>query len=149
MNLPDKLPISRMEDYHTHYLGQAGDGRLFWGYETFAFTKPVEEIKRDDWNKFRKEYAVLHTFDHEGNYLMTKKWINSDSFNPAVTTSKLAEFVAELGEVEFKDIEVKLFQTEIDGIIFGLVPHEEIGSIELQPSSTIAFHEPWDGEYYT
>jgi len=45
--------------------------------------------------------------------------------------------------------ELNLFQTKIDGVVFGLVPAEEIESIELQPSSTIAFHEPWDGEYDT
>lgn len=149
MNLPDKLPIARIEDYHTHYLGQTTDGTMFWAYETFVFTKLYEEIQGDDWRKFRKEYAVLHTFDKEGNYIRTKQWSNSDSFNPALTSTKLEEFVAELGQVEYKDIQVKLFQTKIDGVVFGLVPDEEIESIELQPSSTIAFHEPWDGEYDT
>lgn len=149
MSLPDKLPIARIEDYHTHYLGQTNDRRLFWGYETFAFTKPYAEIRGDDWQKFRKEYAVLHTFSENGNYAETKYWSNANSFNPALTSSKLQELVVELGDVEYKDIQVKLFQTTIDGIVFGLVPDEESETIELQPSSTIAFHEPWDGEYDT
>jgi hypothetical protein len=149
MRLPNKLPITRIEDYHTHYLGQVSDGRLFWVYETFAFTKPYAQIQGDDWRKFRKEYAVLHTFDKDGNYLQTKHWSSNDSFNPALTSSKLEELVEGLGEVEYKDIQAKLFQTTIDGVIFGLVPDEETESIELQPSSTIAFHEPWDGEYDT
>jgi formate hydrogenlyase regulatory protein HycA len=62
MTIPDKLPIIRMEDYHTHYLGKTSDGRLFWAYETFAFTKPYSEIVGEDWQKFRNEYAILHHF---------------------------------------------------------------------------------------
>lgn len=138
-----------MEDYHTHYLGRAAGGKLFWGYETFAFTKPYAEIQGDNWQKFRKEFAVLHTFDQDGNHLQTKHWSSEDSFNPALTSSKLEELVSELEDVEYKDIYVKLFQTTIDGIVFGLVPDVENETIELQPSSTIAFSEPWDGEYYT
>jgi hypothetical protein len=44
---------------------------------------------------------------------------------------------------------VKLFQTTIDGVVFGLVPDAENETVELQPSSTIAFQSPWDGEYDT
>lgn len=149
MNIPDKLPIARMEDHHTHYLGQTKDGKLFWAYETFAFTKPYAETQGSDWRELRKEYAVLHTFGPDGNYIETKYWSNEDSFNPALTSSKLEELVVKLGEVEYKNIQVKLFQTTIDGIVFGLVSDEENEVIELQPSSTIAFHEPWDGEYDT
>ena len=57
--------------------------------------------------------------------------------------------VAELGEVHYGDIEVKLFQTTIDGVTFGLVPENEYGFIELEPNSTIAFSKPWDGSYST
>ena len=149
MTLPHKLPIARIEDYHTHYLGQAADGRLFWGYETFDFTKPFSEIKTEDWQDFRREFAVLHTFDQDGQYLTTAYWVNNDSRNPALISAKLEEMVRGLGTVTYKDIAVQLFQTVIEGIVFGLVPDEEYEGIELQPSSTIAFFEPWDGEYYT
>lgn len=60
MTIPDKLPIMRMEDYHTHHLGKCSDGRLFWGYDTFVFTKPYSDIKGDDWGKYRKEYALRY-----------------------------------------------------------------------------------------
>jgi formate hydrogenlyase regulatory protein HycA len=63
--------------------------------------------------------------------------------------TKLDEMIAELGRFEFSDIEVKPFQTVIDGVVFGLVPDEEHETVELEPSSTISFQEPWDGEYYT
>ena len=149
MSLPVKLPIARIEDYHTHYLGQTSDGRLFWGYETFCFTKSYAEIQGANWQRFRKEFAVLHIFDQDGKYRTTKHWSTDDSLNSALTSSKLEELVKEIGDVEYKDIQVQLFQTTIDGVVFGLVPDEENETIELQPSSTIVFHEPWDGEYDT
>jgi hypothetical protein len=40
-------------------------------------------------------------------------------------------------------------QTLIDGFVFGLIPNEEDQTLNLQPSSTISFQEPRDGEYYT
>ena len=151
MTIPDKLPIMRMEDYHTHYLGKTSDGRLFWGYQTFAFTKQISEIQQgDDWKNYRRDYALLHTFDIEGNYLTTKHWsglvteINEQQFE-----DKLQEMVSQLGDIEFQDIEIKLFQIQLDNLTFGLLVDQESKMINLQPSSTISFQEPWDGEYYT
>lgn len=60
MKLPDKLPVMRMEDCHTHYLGRSADGTLFWGYETFVWEKPSWEIKSDERKKHRREYAVFY-----------------------------------------------------------------------------------------
>lgn len=151
MTIPDKLPIMRMEDYHTHYLGKAADGQLFWGYQTFAFTKPYSEIQQgEDWKKYRKEYALLHLFDKDGNYLSTKYWSGlATEINDQQLKDKLQEMVSELGDIYFQDIEIKIFQTHLDNVIFGLVVDKESEMINLQPSSTISFQEPWDGEYYT
>jgi formate hydrogenlyase regulatory protein HycA len=151
MTIPDKLPIIRQEEYHTHHLGRCGDGRLFWGYETFSFTKPLAEIQGDDWQKYRKEYAVLQTFDNDGTYLTTKFFFAGftiDTYGQSLF-DKVEDMVSELGEVVYQDIEIRLFQTVIDGITFGLIVNEENEMITLQPSSTISFEKPWDGEYYT
>ena len=149
MKFPDKLPIMRMEDYHTHYLGRGDNGKLFWGYETFVYEKSFAEIK--DWKKYRREYAVFHTFDSDGNYLATKYLFGgtTDICDYEKLENQIEEWVAELGDVEYCDIEVRLFQVVIDGFIFGLIPNEEFESIDLQPSSVISFQEPWDGEYDT
>jgi formate hydrogenlyase regulatory protein HycA len=63
--------------------------------------------------------------------------------------------VAALGEVEYADIEIELFQVEIDGGIFGLVDvsQPEAGPefaerVQLWPTGLL-FHPPWDGEYDT
>ena len=37
MAIPEKIPIQRIEDYHTHHIGSMQDGRQFFGYETFIF----------------------------------------------------------------------------------------------------------------
>ena len=152
MAIPEKIPIQRIEDYHTHHIGMTKDGRQFFGYETFIFP---DGIPKGDWMKARREYVVLYIFDKDGNYIETKHCFVgfTADISPSNTSEKLDEMIAELGEIEYKDILVKPFQTEIDGFVFGLVPNidEEEGfeSVDLEPSSTISFHEPWDGEYDT
>ncbi|RXK60533.1 hypothetical protein ESA94_08675 [Lacibacter luteus] len=150
MKFPEKIPIERIEDYHTHYLGKTSDGFQFWGYTTFVWTVLPKDIK-GDWQDYRNEYVLLHLFDKEGNYIETKHWLggSANQVNDMTLYSKLDTMVEELGEIEFSDIEIKMFQTTIDGERFGLIPHEESGFIELQPNSTIAFSEPWDGSYDT
>jgi hypothetical protein len=152
MAVPEMLPIARMEDYHTHYLGKTGDGRLFWGYETFAYSPPIAQIKDNSYWKYRFDYAVLHLFDGEGNYQSSKSFTCGKGVLPKgnIMTERLEEWVAELGEFTYCDIEVKLFQTTVDEFTFGLIPNRNGRlSIDLQPSSTISFQEPWDGEYCT
>ena len=146
--MPKLLPIMREEDYHTHFIGRTQNGNQFFGYETFVFP---EGIPHEDWEKYRKEYVVLYIFDRKGNHLKTNHWYAGTTAEilPDTTRNKLEEMVNELGPVEFRDIAVKPFKTVIDGVVFGLIPDDETESIELQPSSTIAFFEPWDGEYDT
>jgi len=57
--------------------------------------------------------------------------------------------IKELGKTTFCDIELETFEVNINGIKCGLIPNEEFVSIDLYPSNTISFQEPWDGEYYT
>lgn len=151
MIIPDKLPIMRIEDYHTHYLGHISNGQLFWGYQTFAFTKPFSDLEQsDDWEKYKKEYVVVHTFEKDGSYLTTNYWYSlTIDTNEKQLEDKLQEMVSELGDIDFQDIEIKIFQIQIDNVTFGLVADQESEMINLQPSSTISFQEPWDGEYYT
>jgi len=147
--IPELIPIKREEDYHTHYIGKTGDGRQFFGYESFVF--PDSHHTSDDWTKSRKEYVVLYIFDNRGNHLETKHWYagTTAEADDAVSRQKLEEFVSQLGPVTYTDIIVKPFQVVIDGFIFGLVPNKNGKCVELQPGNTISFQEPWDGEYYT
>lgn len=145
--IPERIPIKREEDYHTHYIGKTKDGKQFFGYQTFVFLNEIAE----DWQNQRKEYVVLYIFDRDGNHVKTDHWYagTTSEISDSATTAKLEQMIAALGEVHYGDIKVKPFQTVIDGIVFGLVPNKEYQSVELQPSSTISFHAPWDGEYDT
>jgi hypothetical protein len=151
-NIPDTIPIKRIEDYHTHYVGITNDGIQFWGYETFCFSKPFGEIgQNEDWPKFRKEYLILHLFDKKGNHLDTKYYFagTTSEIDNQDLTRKLNEMINELEEFQYSDIKVKPFKITIDGVDFGLIVNEEYETVDLEPSSTISFHEPWDGEYDT
>jgi formate hydrogenlyase regulatory protein HycA len=146
--IPKLLPIMREEDYHTHFIGRTQNGEQFFGHETFVL--PKGDLNQE-WEKSRKEYVVLYFFDSKGNHSKTNHWFagKTAEIAPDATRNKLEEMVNELGEVEFRDIAIKPFKTVIDGVEFGLIPNEETQSIELQPSSTIVFSEPWNGEYFT
>jgi hypothetical protein len=150
MQFPEKIPIERIEDYHTHYLGRTSEELQFWGYTAHTWTVLPKDIV-GDWKDFRNEYAILHLFDNDGNYINTKYWLGgtTNQGTDQALTTKLEEMIAELGSVAYEDIEVKLFQTVIDGVTFGLLPETEYGFIELEPNSTIAFSAPWDGSYST
>ncbi len=149
MKFPKKIPVQRMEDHHTYHIGKYENGNQFWGYGTFVFTKiPIPE--GEDWKKYRREYSVLYLFDKAGNFKEAKYEFagTSDSLKFDVE-AKIKELVSQLGEIEYGNIEIKPFKIEIDGFQFGLIPNEESEMIELQPSNTLAFEEPWDGEYWT
>jgi len=95
--------------------------------------------------------VLLHLFDADGNLLETMHWLagTTKQVTGVMLYNKLQEMVAQLGAIEFGDIEVKLFQTTIDGIVFGLIPDEEYNLVNLEPGATLAFAAPWDGSYST
>jgi hypothetical protein len=150
---PLKIPIERIEKYHTHYLGKTENDNLFWGYSTFIATKTyleVQEIK-GDWEDYRHEYAILHIFDINGKHIETKHHFGGTvkEVNYNALFQKLELMINELRKIEFQDIEICPFQIQINGVIFGLVPNEEYEVIELQPNSSLSFSPPWDGSYNT
>jgi formate hydrogenlyase regulatory protein HycA len=147
MKFPEQIRVKRMEDYHTHNIGKYENGNQFFGYGTFVFT---EMTIPENWEKYRREYAVLYLFDKDGNFKEAKyEFAGTSDLLKFDTEEKIEEFISQLGEIEYCDIEIKPFEIEIDGFKFGLIPNEESEMIELQPSNTIAFGEPWDGEYDT
>lgn len=93
----------------------------------------------------------MYLFDHEGNFVQAKHWYfgTTAELQPSLVEKKKKEMLKSLGKYKLCDIAVKEFQTEINGTMFGLIRNEEYESVDLQPSSTISFTEPWDGEYDT
>ncbi len=147
--IPNRIPIMRMEEYHTHYLGKTGEGKLFFGNVTFAYKKPIRELTPEERNKHRTELAILYLFDKNGKFSEYKYWSTEKDRERQSVWKEMEKLVAELGQVTFCNIEVETFEINIDGIKCGLIPNKESVSIDLFPSNTISFQEPWDGEYYT
>ncbi len=140
-----------MDDEHTRYMGTCSGGRLFWGYTTFAFATVFANLESNDWRANRKEYVVLHLFKKDGRYLSTQHLFagTTDKADQALMKQTLEAWIAQLGEIAYGDIEVSLFQTKIDKVTFGLIINEDEECVDLQPSTTVSFMEPWNGEYYT
>lgn len=141
--LPEVIPINRIEDYHSHYMGTYGDGNQFWArILNMNFSEPVV-------------YVVLHKFDCEGDHLGTdhkliKVEANEEDLleRARIVRGKLIE---RLGHVEYGDIAIKLFRIKIDGHVFGLIDSssEEWGDLVTMEPGDLGFHPPWNGDYDT
>ncbi len=153
MAVPEAIKIRREEGYHTHLVG-AHDGGQFMAFIVSPKTRgPVPE----DWQKHKKGYAVLHTFDSTGKHRKTDAWFAGTTADGQIevankASAKLDEMMASLENVRFCDVTVGLFQVTIDGHVFGLVdasePDEGYEGLHLEPNG-LAFYAPWDATYDT
>ena len=143
--VPERILILREEDYHTDQIGKYGDGNQFMAFVT-ATLPQTPGLK--DWQWHKRWYAVLHTFDTDGAHLDTRTWFagttakgERDAIERAET--KLEEMLTSLGSIRFEDVNIELFQVEVDGQIFGLVdasePEEDYESIHLLPNDLAFF----------
>jgi formate hydrogenlyase regulatory protein HycA len=135
------------------------DDNQFWGRVVVTFCG-VPEPPPDDWEPYRRWSAVLHKFDGWGKHLGTELWsasVTADGDRAAYerASAKLDEMVAALGPVEYGDIEIELFEVEIDGEVFGLIDvsapdegPEFAERVEMHPGGLL-FYPPWDGNYDT
>lgn len=152
MEIPSLIPVERIEDYHTHYIGKCADGRQFWGRErVWTFSKPGLPHTDPAFKLNRQEYVLLNIFDAEGNLIDTKANHagNSSTADLMEMAEQLEGWIAELGGITYCDIAVKLHQVEIDGFTFGLVADHDNECICLKPGCSISFTAPWNGSYET
>jgi len=152
MTIPTKIPIMREEGYHTDCIGRY-EGGQFMGFVTATLPIPLPK----DWQRHKRWYAVLHTFDEKGNHLRTDAWFAGSTADGEVQVvaraqERLNRMVASLGEPDYCNVEVGLFSVEIDGRTFGLIdasePEEGYVRVDLLPND-LAFFDPWDGSYDT
>lgn len=154
--IPDTIPIQREAGYHTDQIGHHRDGQ-FMGFVVATLPAP----QSDDQERDTRWYAVLHLFDSEGNFIKTDHWFAGTTADgqPQVVASaeqRLLEMLDQLQDKEFRDIQVGLFSTTIDGHEFGLVDatrEDEDSNVvfvqaELRPNQ-LMFADPWDGTYDT
>ena len=154
MSVPNKIPITRYEDYFTHNIGHYGDGNQFMGF--VVATMPPMLIS-ENWKQYKRWYAVLYLFDKDGKYIDTKyeffgTTADGESKVIARARDKLNEWLNNLPSKEYKNVQIELFNIEIDGYVFGLIdatePDEDYESIHLVPNN-LAFFAPWNGEFDT
>lgn len=154
MSIPNKIPITRYEDYYTHHIGRYGDGNQFMGF-VVATLSPLPNF--ESWKQYKRWYAVLYLFDEEGKYIDAKYEFfgsTADGEGEVVTRArdKLNEWLNDLPSKEFDNVQIELFNIKIDGHIFGLInasePDEDYEAIHLVPND-LAFCAPWNGEYDT
>ena len=162
MVIPQTIRVSRQGGNYSSCMGlydlDTNDNQ-FWGRVTASFST-MPKPPPVDWRPHKRWYAVLHKFDGWGKHLGTDHWFAGTTAEGekevcARAWAKLDEMVASLGEVEYADIEIELFQVEIDGGTFGLVdvsePEQgpEFAERVLMTPGSLLFHPPWDGSYDT
>jgi formate hydrogenlyase regulatory protein HycA len=134
MALPLLIRIAHEPDFRTKYIGRYADGQFYGDIHGTRLDKTGITV-------------MLHLFDHAGRH------VRSD-IRPDVPSDQapqvLAEMLAELPDVAFGDIAIRLFEVTFHGERFGLV--EALGrgrdSAELYPQG-LGFFPPFDGLYDT
>ncbi|MDH6709187.1 hypothetical protein P3T27_005933 [Kitasatospora sp. MAA19] len=153
MAIPDLIPIQHEPDFRTETIGRF-DGGLFFAWITGGF--PPGYKHGPDWGDHKRWYAILHRFDHSGNYVDSDIWCPGPGPGHGVD-ERLAEWLDALPGREYCDIAIRPFQLTVDGILFGLVPEchgeypdgeEEDDWAEFYPGG-LGFSPPWDGLYDT
>ena len=157
MAIPDKIKISHIEGYYTEDIGRYGSGNQFMAFVVAT----LPEVFSKDWEQHKRWYAVLHTFDAEGNHLDTQcrfAGVTADGEEQITVRARgwVGELMSALGPVIGSDVEAKLFSVQVDGHTFGLVDvscrDEEDDTfneeVSLLPNEFV-FYEPWDGDYDT
>ena len=122
MAIPDKIKIEHIKGYHTEDIGHYGPGNQFMAFVVAT----LPEIRPQDWERHKRWYAVLHTFDAEGNHLKTDARFAGTTADGEEAVSVrawawLEEMLTGLGPLVGDDIEAKLFSVQVEDHTFGLV----------------------------
>ena len=151
-DIPPTIPIAH-DEWHAKHIGRLPDGRQF--FLTTSLESTPDEGTRD--------FVVLYTFDADGKLLdaqIDDLGVRGDGGPPPLNKDDGGEVyrrrLESLDGAEFGDIRVAPFRIERFGIEFGPIPREPDEdpedyepAVELMPGNTMAFFEPWDGEYDT
>jgi hypothetical protein len=153
--IPKLIPIKYEPNFYTRFIGKYGKRRQFMAFVVATLPLPTARSK---WEKHKRWYAVLHTFDAKGNHLATDAWfagVTADGEQQVTERAqqKRLEMLAALGPYELCDIKVKLFSVTIDDHVFGLVDSSEPEEgfedrVTLEPNDFL-FTAPWNGTYST
>lgn len=140
--LPKSIPVKRFAGgLHSSFIGTFGQYRhQFWG-QVSAFA----DGDAKDW------FAVVHKFDSDGTYLDADfihlgKISDKEAWNRG--EEALLKLLDKLEDIDFGDIQIKLFEKPIQNKMFRLydTSFDEIQSLTMEPSG-LTFNPPWNGEY--
>lgn len=159
MAIPEIIPVSRDGGNYSACMGYYDldrEDNQFWGQVVAFHTRPPEP-RPADWVPEKRWYAVLHKFDAWGRHLRTDHWFAGidrpwgDA--PERASARLDDMVKTLGEVQYADIDIRLFQVAIDGCTFGLIDTSDpdegpafAEQVTMEPGDLL-FRPPWDGSY--
>jgi hypothetical protein len=152
MTIPSKIKIKYVPDFYTKTIGKYADGQ-FMAMITATIPMPIPK----NWEQHKRWYSVLHTFTTDGIHKKTETWFagtasESEDIVAIRARKKRDEMISCLPDIQFCDVEIKLFSIEVDGFTFGLVdasrPEDNYESVHLLPND-FAFFAPWNGEYDT
>lgn len=69
-----------------------------------------------------------------------------------IANFKLEEMLSELPSLEFRNIKIELFETNIEGMSYGMIDEsddeDEVSKVIMMPEGFV-FYPPWDGRYDT
>lgn len=153
MALPELIPISYEPDYRTRSIGTFADGQFFG---SVTATLEAGSAAGDDWYRYKRWYAVLHTFGADGSHVESQIWFAGTSEDESGSIdraeARLDEWLGALAGRVFCDIAIKLFHVEMDGHVFGLIDeskeYDGQDHAEFVPDD-LGFDPPWDGCYDT
>jgi hypothetical protein len=161
MAKPDKILIPH-DDYRFERVGKLSDGHQFIAGVAGAFPDEYIRAANETWRDIKQWIAVLHLFDSDGNHIKTVSELvalNRDIHKLSQSDQVLEDLLQANGvmDIEYGDIEVKLFSVTVNGIRHHLTYNSEPNSdddpadvYEYVAFSTfdVAFNPPWDSGRY-
>lgn len=132
--VPDRVPILHEPASRTALIGEYDDGLFLAGFSRVTY---------------------LHMFDHEGRHLGSHLAPAEQSVGKGAAVDALMKHLQHMVDAlpgrELRDIAVRPFQIERDGVVWGLIDESDnygFPHVELRPD-LLGFNPPWDGRYDT
>lgn len=145
---PPKLVALDHDDDSARYVGHTRDGRQFFLTTPFV---PAEAVGTPT----GREFLAFYIFDEAGGPLSAA----IEDLGPRAGMDEAArialrdEWLASLGEVEYRRIQVAPFKVERFGVEFGFIPQppeepDEDWCVNVEPGNSMCFWPPWTSADY-
>jgi hypothetical protein len=151
--VPEVIHIARESRNRTETIGTYRDGQFYaaiHGAHLDDDPEPDPQRERVRW------YVYLHLFDHAGHHQQSDIWLAGIAPFLAgdireQAHARLIDLLKQLDGKLYRDIRIRPFRQQYDGITFGLIDESSPDRgdwVELYPDR-LGFSTPWDGTYST